>query len=359
LYLLFRLIEQNSSLSANISSLQTSLFLAFVIGLIASISSCLAIVGSVVIAFGEKCAVEGKSSLKLALKPNIFFHVGRLVTFFILGGVLGLIGGELNLNSHFISVYSMVIAVVMAWLGLNILGLVPSISDVGFRFPSFLSKPFGQLKNSDHYLASVILGGLTFFLPCGFTQSMQIFALASGSFWSGALALFLFALGTMPMLLVLGVATSFTKAKGVDLAKKVAGILIILFAIYTFSSGLSLAGVKSSVDDSSNLTKSRPVVDEKNSSAQKSDGNWQVVEMHITNSGFSPNVLQVKKGQPVQWIIYGDQVSGCTNKIIVPSLNISQNISSGKNIVSFTPDKTGEIPFSCWMGMVRGKFVVE
>jgi len=85
----------------------------------------------------------------------------------------------------------------------------------------------------------------------------------------------------------------------------------------------------------------------------------QTVEMHITYEGFKPNVFNIKKGIPVKWIIYGDQISSCTNKIIVPSLNISKSVVSGENVVNFTPSNSGTIDFSCWMGMVRGKFIVE
>ena len=81
--------------------------------------------------------------------------------------------------------------------------------------------------------------------------------------------------------------------------------------------------------------------------------------MHITYEGFKPSTLTIKNGIPVKWIIYGDQVSSCTNKIIVPSLNISKSIVAGENIINFTPKTTGTIDFSCWMGMVKGKFMVN
>lgn len=85
----------------------------------------------------------------------------------------------------------------------------------------------------------------------------------------------------------------------------------------------------------------------------------QVVEMHITYEGFKPDVFKIKSGVPVKWIIYGDQVTSCTNRIIVPSLNISKPIVQGENVIYFTPAKAGVIDFSCWMGMVKGKFIVE
>jgi len=352
LFLAFKVFQKTGFLSSLDSNSGNITFgVAFLIGLVASVSSCLAIVGSVVIAFGEKYKADSESFYAGAVKPNLFFHAGRLGTFFVLGGLLGLIGGEINISGNFVSIFSTIIAMVMAWLGLNILGLLPSISELGIRLPKKMTGNWSRLKKSNHQMAPFVLGGLSFFLPCGFTQSMQIFALTSGSFWTGGLILFIFALGTVPSLLILGITTSWLKNRKMLVFQKVAGILIVLFAIYTLQSGLALSGVKTSV------------VSEKESGQtvgnNADDKNFQVVEMHILSSGFSPSTLRLKKGVPVRWKIFGDQVSSCTNKIIVPSLNISKKISNGENVVEFTPDTVGEIPFSCWMGMVRGKFIVE
>lgn len=361
IYVLFKFIEGRNNISVDINSLKASLFLAIIIGFVASISSCLAVVGSVVIAFGEKYVGDGKNAFRRAMKPNLLFHSGRLLTFFLLGGFLGAIGGGINISGNLVSVYSIIIAVVMLWLGLNILGFVPSLANTGIRFPKFLTNNWKKLQASDNKLTPFLLGSLSFFLPCGFTQSMQIFALASGSFWTGSVSLFLFAFGTMPVLLILGVTTSFTKDRGIEISKKVAGILVIIFAVFTFFSGLSLAGVKNNIFSSSASPISKDIPESKNNIINNSPANKdvQIVEMHVTNSGYAPNTIHIQKGKPVQWIIYGDQVTSCTSKIVVPSLNISQDITHGKNIINFTADKSGEIPFSCWMGMVRGKFIVQ
>lgn len=339
----------------NLRSSEITLGISFLIGLVASISTCLAVVGAVVITFGEKYKSEGKSFYQSAVKPNLLFHIGRLATFFVLGGMLGLIGGEINISGNFISVFTMVIAVVMAWLGLHILGLLPSISDLGIRMPDKMTKNWDKLKRSEHKAAPFLLGGLSFFLPCGFMQSVQIFALASGSFWAGALSLFLFALGTMPSLLALGITVSWTKQRKMAVWRKVAGFLILFFAIFTLQSGLALKGVRTNV--LGNVNKNKETVAENDKVASRQEE--QVVEMRITYQGFQPNVLTVKKGVPVKWVIKGDQVTSCTNRIVIPSLNIAKNISSGENVIRFTPAQKGEIPFSCWMGMVRGKFVVD
>lgn len=345
---------QNSSFGQKIgvTGLGADFGTAFLIGLVASVSSCLVVVGSVVIAFSEKYKGEKNGFLGGAVKPNLFFHFGRLGGFFVLGGLLGAIGGGINISGNFIAIYTIIIAIVLAILGLNILGLFPDIASLGMRMPRFFSAPWGKLKQSQNPAAPFLLGVMTFFLPCGFTQSMQILAVASGSFMRGGLGMFFFALGTVPSLLTLGVTTSWSKGKNAAIFQKVAGMLIVLFAFYTFNSGLALIGASGNIFDKQDSQKEQI----KNTETDVAE---QVVEMHVTNAGFSPSVLHLKKGVPVRWVIKGDSVTSCTNKIIVPSLKISQSITSGDNVVNFTPDKVGEIPFSCWMGMVRGKFIVE
>jgi len=353
---LFKIFQSTGIVDAiNIQSSKITFGVAFLVGLVASVSSCLAVVGAVIIAFGEKYKTSGKGFYDSAVKPNILFHIGRLGTFFVLGGVLGLVGGQINISGNFVSIFTIVVAIIMGWLGLNILGIVPSISNLGVRMPMGLTKSWGNLKASEHKAAPFVLGGLSFFLPCGFTQSMQIFALTSGSFWVGGLTLFLFALGTVPSLMILGITASWTKSAKMVVFQKVAGILVVLFAIFMLQSGLALRGVSTNVissDENGGSTSIREV-------EPPAGQDRQIIEMHVTNSGFSPATLTIKKGVPVKWVIKGDQLTGCTSKIIVPSLKISKALVAGDNIVEFTPTTAGTIPFSCWMGMVQGKFIVQ
>lgn len=357
---LFRIFQNTGLIDRiNVQSASMTFGAAFLIGLVASVSSCLAVVGAVVIAFGEKYKSNKEGNFySNAVRPNLLFHSGRLATFFVLGGLLGLVGGELNISENFVSVFTMIIAFVMGWLGLNILGVVPSISNLGVRIPKGLTKKWSFIKSSKHKAAPFLLGGMSFFLPCGFTQSMQIFALASGSFWTGGLVLFVFALGTLPALLILGVTTSWTKSNNMIVFQRVAGILILLFAVFTLQSSLALQGVALDFFSSDNIKKTQQKNDVEIIS-DESKIEKQIIEMHVNSSGFSPSTFRIKKNVPVRWVVKGDQLSGCTNKIIIPSLKISQSLKAGDNIIEFLPTKSGTIPFSCWMGMVQGKFIVE
>lgn len=319
---------------------------AFVIGIVASLSTCLMVVGAVVMSFASKYQSQGNFYQK-NLKPHLLFHLGRLVTFFILGGVLGMIGSWFSISDNFVSWFTLLISLVLLWLALNILGFVPSITTLGIRMPKANMGIWKKLQNSDHALAPVVLGAFSFFLPCGFTQSMQLFAMSSGNFMTGALTLFIFALGTSPVLFGLGVATSKFKNMKTVVIQKAIGFVVLFFAFYTMSSALAIRGI-----DIDFLAK-REVGQVVNTA------NAQIINMTIDYSGYSPNSFKLKKGVPVKWIIDGTKASGCTNGIMSPDLNIRENIHSGENIIEFTPEKAGTFNFSCFMGMVRGKFIVE
>src|SRR5665647_1411095 len=67
---------------------------AFVIGIIASLSTCMAVVGGLLLSMSATFAKEGDK-----IRPQLMFHGGRIVSFFILGGVIGGIGSAFTLNT--------------------------------------------------------------------------------------------------------------------------------------------------------------------------------------------------------------------------------------------------------------------
>ncbi len=323
--------------------------MAFFVGIVASFSTCLAVVGAVVISFGVKYQSLG-STFERNIKPHILFHAGRIGGFFILGGILGGVGNFFDLSITIMGWFTSIIAIVLAWLGLNILGIVPSITSTGIHMPKGTMRYWNKLKKSEHAMAPILLGIFTFFLPCGFTQSMQLFAIGSGSFFVGGITLAFFALGTAPVLLGVGVVSSRSQKKDRVVFQKVMGFIILAFAWYTLSSGLAANGIVLSTESATTSENSVDIV--------LQDG-VQIINMDVDYRGFTPRKFELKKDVPVRWIINGKQVSGCTNKIIIPEYGISKKIISGQNIVEFTPTKSGTTSFSCWMGMVRGSFVVS
>jgi plastocyanin domain-containing protein len=151
-------------------------------------------------------------------------------------------------------------------------------------------------------------------------------------------------------------STSWGRAKNLGFIQKAAGILLIVFAVFTMQAGLALTNFAKTSPQPSQLSSQTSKAGETAGGLAQEE---QVVSMKITNAGFEPNVLKIKKNIPVKWEINGDQATGCTNKIVVPSMNIAKNIAAGENVIKFAPRDSGVISFSCGMGMVRGKFIVQ
>lgn len=335
---------------------RVNVFIALLLGVVASLSTCLVLVGGIVMSFGNMYPIhedDGHPFWNRTI-PHIYFHLGRVVGFILLGGILGLIGSKLNYSISFTGYLTILIAIVMFYIGLQILGILPNITKLGFHLPKKFSNKIHKLQTSNHHLAPILIGALTFFLPCGFTQTMQLAAVASGSFFTGAILMGAFALGTLPALLTIGIGSSYAKNQKFIFLNRLIGVVVVFFALYSLNSGLVLSGSSFTLNFWKNT---------KNISIEVSDSNKtqsdkvQVIKMNV-DWVFEPTEFKIKKGIPVRWEINGVNVSGCSNEVVIPRLNIRKKIYKGKNVVEFIPNKEGVLPFSCWMGMLNGRFIV-
>jgi plastocyanin domain-containing protein len=86
-----------------------------------------------------------------------------------------------------------------------------------------------------------------------------------------------------------------------------------------------------------------------------------VQEIAITvQGGYSPDVIAVKTGVPVRLNFYRDETSSCSEQVIISDFGIARDLPAFKTTqVEFTPDRSGEFPFTCGMNMLHGKLVVE
>lgn len=212
--------------------------IVFVIGIIASLSTCMAVTGGLVLTMSSRYAKGSKT------KPIVAFHVARIISFFLLGGVIGILGATFKLTPFLNFIIDLVLFISMILIGINLLGLFPSLSRFQLHLPKFFGKEVINVSENKGFLAPVLLGIVTFFLPCGFTQSMQLYALTTGNFLSGALVMFVFSLGTLPVLALISFASvKLSKTLQSSLFFKVAGILVLFFAIFNLLSSLVLLGV--------------------------------------------------------------------------------------------------------------------
>ncbi|MFZ2150175.1 MAG: sulfite exporter TauE/SafE family protein [Minisyncoccia bacterium] len=231
---LFFLLQKSGILNLGLGGEITPIT-SFIVGLIASVSSCLAVVGGLVLSLSAKISEDNESDTK----TFILFHAGRLVSFAVLGGILGSVGNAIGINLTFTAILGIIAALIMLALGLNLMGVLAKNK---ITLPSGIFNFFRKIEHKT--FTPLIVGFGTFFLPCGFTQSMQFVALSSGSFMSGLLIMFLFALGTLPVLLLLSFgAASFAHSRYAPLFFKSAGVVVVGLGIFSLLAGLAGLGL--------------------------------------------------------------------------------------------------------------------
>lgn len=339
----FGFFNLGSSISGNYSSLP----IVFAIGLTAGISTCMALVGGLVLGTAARFCKENPNATALEkFQPHLFFNLGRIVSYFVLGGVIGWVGSFLQLSTSILGIMTVAVGMVMLVLGGQLIDIFPILKRVSFTLPKSISRSLG-IQERAH---PSVLGASTFFLPCGFTQAMQLYAMSTGSPLKGALTLGVFALGTAPGLLGVGGLSSVIKGNSAKLFFKTAGVVVILLAVFNVSNGLNLLGVNTASAFNQNKRTGNSNITIKNG--------VQEILMIQNSSGYSPNQFTIKKDIPVRWIITSKDNRSCASSIVSQQLGIRRVLQLGENIIEFTPQEVGTIRFSCNMGMYTGAFQV-
>ena len=291
--------------------------------------------------------VGNESTTKFeAMKPSLLYNAGRVISYTILGGVIGAVGSVFSLSFKSKAAVQIIAGIFMIMMGLNMSGF-----SLFRKFQIKLPKSFCKTKNKEG--SPFIVGLLNGFMPCGPLQTMQIFALGTGSPIKGALAMLVFSVGTVPLMLTFGALSGLLSKGYTKKILKLSGVMIIVLGLIMGNRGLSILGINLNPVNAMALSKND--VKEGNDNVAKAvlqDG-VQVINMTVSNRGYTPNAFYVQKGIPVKWVIDGKEINTCNNAIIIPSLNKEIKINKGENVLEFTPENK-DMYFSCWMGMING-----
>ncbi len=284
---------------------------------------------------------------KAVFRRGLAYNAGRIISYTLVGALAGALGSVFSLALSLQAAVISVAGVFMVAAGFHMLGFLGGLRRI---FPGGVSLPFSRFfrgRTFRHPLAVGIANGL---MPCGPLQSMQLYALSTGSFWQGALSMFFFSVGTVPLMLLFGSISAFFSLKSRRIVHRTSGLLVLLLGAGMILRGLSLQGVGLPVDSAGS--------DEVKRALAVLEGSSQVVESAVTPYGYEPIVVQ--KGIPVEWRLSagpGD-ITGCNNAIIVREYGIEQPLDDGITTVEFLPVEAGTYLFSCWMGMISSHIVV-
>lgn len=350
-FLVLFVIIENLRLGRYVTVDSSSSFLAFaLLGLVAGTSSCAALVGGILLSMIKRWNEQyiGESDIKKA-KPHAMFHIGRIFSYTLLGGLLGVVGDAISLNN--VTVYAILVftvSFVMILLALQMLEI-----SWAQRLRISLPKSFSRLIDSDRTSQRLpfLIGASTFFLPCGFTLIAQGVALTTGNFWQGAIVMMAFALGTLPALLLISLTGIRFNRKPYLTARfnQIAGLIIVFFALYNINGQLNVLGIKSLSD--LNLGNGKTAVS-KETVAIDSDGlqKMQIVAEGFTYTPTGGTVL--KAGVPTLLEVNNRGIQGCGAFMAARGLFDGWvELKPGINEIRFTP-KAGTYKLTCTMGMV-------
>ncbi|MGB4659216.1 MAG: sulfite exporter TauE/SafE family protein [Mobilitalea sp.] len=323
----------------------------FVVGLLSSLH-CVAMCGGINLSLCVSAQLKNTNPGKFSkLLPSLMYNAGRVVSYTIIGGIVGTLGSVFSISNTGSAFISILAGVFMVIMGLNMLNLFPFLRKLNPHMPKVFA---GKIHLAKGNKGPFVVGMLNGLMPCGPLQAMQLYALGTGSFLAGALSMFMFSLGTVPLLFAFGALGSLLSSKFAKNMIKASAVLVMVLGFVMVSRGFAFTGItfraaEDGINSSSTSTKN-----------STNTVNEDVQEITTTLESRSYPPLNVQAGIPVKWIINADakNLNGCNGEIIIPEYNIKQKLVVGENIITFTPTEAGNYGYSCWMGMIRSSITV-
>lgn len=319
----------------------------FIVGLITSLH-CVAMCGGINL---SQCVsyqfTENDTSKWSKLKPSLMYNAGRVISYTVIGGIVGALGSVVSFSGTAKGIIAILSGIFMVIMGLNMLNIFPWLR----KFNPHMPRIFGnKIHSNSGKHGPFYVGLLNGLMPCGPLQAMQIYALGTGSFLAGATSMLVFSLGTVPLMFGFGAVSSFLSSKFTHKMMKVSAMLVMILGVIMLGRGFSLSGISFPSVVTAQASSS--------SNVAKLEGDVQVVTTKLQSGSYTPFVVQ--KGVPVKWTIQADasEINGCNKTVTIPKYNISKTLVPGDNEIDFTPDETGSIPYTCWMGMITSNITI-
>lgn len=319
----------------------------FVVGLLTSFH-CVAMCGGINLSQSLKTDARMKTAIRAeasaqvaALVPSALYNGGRVVSYTAIGCLAGAVGSVTNFSLAAKAVLTGAAGIFMVLTSLKMFGLLRLPPGIANRVPKFLR---GRLFRGAQRNGPFIVGLLNGFLPCGPLQTMQLYALATGSFLGGGFSMLLFSLGTVPLTFAFGGMGNLIDNRFAIRMIKAGAVLVMFLGLLMIGRALNISGMSLTV--SSGVRR-----------ATVANG-IQTFNMVLQPDRYE--AFAVRKGVPLRWLIKAtnDTLTGCNETITVPAYGIRKKLLPGDNVIEFTPVGETKITYTCWMGMITSSITV-
>jgi sulfite exporter TauE/SafE/plastocyanin domain-containing protein len=300
----------------------------------------------------------------------MLYNAGRVISYTTIGIIVGALGSVIAVSGRFQGTVQLAAGVFMVIMGINMLGvfqgsLGTTLRRFNLRMPKIFARKINEQKAS--HKNPLIIGLLNGLMPCGPLQAMQLYALSTGNPIAGGISMFLFSMGTVPLMFFIGALSSALSKTFTRRVMKAGAILVTVLGMIMFTNGWNLSGITFRVPGSA-LAFINPFT---GNGGARNPASFAAVEasfqvengVQLVNSTLSAGrypAITVQQGIPVKWTINAPQgsINGCNNRMIIREYGIEHRFTPGENTIEFIPAKTGKFPYSCWMGMIRSSITV-
>lgn len=359
-YLLQRFGILNLLVPSMLADSKMSYGMLFIVGLLTSVH-CIAMCGGINL---SQCIPEadddnGKTPKNKIIFPSLLYNTGRVISYSVIGFLLGGMGmlltggGGMGIPLLLQGILKIIAGLFMVIMGIKMLGWIPLLRKFQIRFPQRLVDKINKKRRREN--RPFFIGLLNGLMPCGPMQSMQIIALGSGNPVSGAAAMLMFSLGTVPLMLGFGSMVSALGKKYTKIVMRVGSVLVVVLGLAMLSQGVSLSGINMYRTGSESAGIESEDTEELNVAKISASGDMQYVNSEL-DFGTYPEIT-VYSGIPVKWTINVPEevINGCNYKMVISTYGITHEFTPGENVIEFTPGESGTVQYTCWMGMINGK----
>ncbi len=326
---------------------------------------CVAMCGSFVLTYSVSADAPGGWLRKLT--PHLAYQASKIVSYMAVAAVLGAVslaaGKALDIAG--IRNWIMLVAgVYMVLLGLGMTGWVPFLRRLSPRPPKFLARWLSRnrkralsdkAEGESHLVTPITFGLLTGLMPCAPLIAAQIGAMSSGSPVSGMTLMLAFGLGTAPLMIAFGLASSLASGAMRERMQYVAAAAVIIFGLVIFNRGLMAVGSPVTFDSVKQAVLGGP---QAGTQAWREVGGAVEYDLVIENVKFVPDVVQLPADRPVRLVVDRREDNACSDQIAVPQLGILANLKpNAKTVVDLPATKAGTYTLTCGMAMMSGTIV--
>jgi hypothetical protein len=254
-------------------------------------------------------------------------------------------------------------------MGLGMTGKVPWAAKLTPRPPKFLMQALQRTRrkaNADaeagesSLATPVTFGLLTGLMPCAPLMAAELAAAATGNVLYGGLAMFAFGLGTSPLMLAFGTASSLLPANLKKRLMSVLAIVVIVFGGVYLNRAAMRLGSPITFDTVKNYALGTSPTTVASAASYKTGADGVVeVPLTIANTKFEPAALQIPADKPVRLIVNRKEDNACSAQLSLPQLGVTQNLkANGITTVDIPAHAAGQFTLTCGMGMMSGALTI-